>query len=547
MPTYRVELEDGRLFDIEADSPEAVNSAVAQLMAQPQKPEQPQPRAAPPADDSALRAMALGIYQPIDNLSQRLLRTDAGQAINRAGVAIGLPDSNELQRTRTDARRTNTRTGYQLAGNIVGTLPTMALPGGPVVQGAATGAVLSEEQSLGGVAQDAAIGGAFGKVGDVVTRSVAGAFAPRVSRAARMLNDAGVPLTLGQMVASGRSLAGRVAKGVEDRAAGLPIVGDLVNSARQRGVEQYNRAIYRRALARAGLQLPDDVPAGREGIKYVGDQLSAQYQQILPRLAVRPDTRFAAGLQGATQSLSTVPDAIRTQYQSVLRRAFQTRGRGPQLAGDDLKAAEEVLTDFAAQYRGAADPDQRVLAEAVGRVRDELRDLVVRQNGAAGSQLQRINRAWSELAVAERAAGTQGNASGVFTPKQYAAASRMADTTTRRRATTRGTADNQRMTDAAADIMPNTVPDSGTAGRVALLAGGAGAGYGAATGVLEPATLATLAAIAAPYTRAGQTATNWLYFATRPQLVQRGAQLLRRSAPAIGGATAAIASDANSR
>lgn len=489
-----------------------------------------------PEDDSALRAIGLGIYEPIDNLSRRLLQTDVGQAINSAGVALGLPDSNTTTSGRYAARANNSRTGYQVAGNIVGTLPTLAIPGGPVAQGAASGAVLSNEDTLGGVAGDAAIGGIAGKVGDMVTRGAARVIAPQVNRGLRLLSDAGIPMTLGQIAAAGGSRIGRAVKGIEDRAAGLPVVGDVINAARQRGTEAYNRTVMRRALGRAGLQLPDDVPVGREGVQYVGDRLSAQYQQLLPRLAARPDAQFSADLLSASQTLQTVPTEVQGQFQSVLRAAFQNRGNGPTLAGDNLKAAEEVLTDFASRYRSAGDPNQRALGEAVGAVRDGLRQLVVRQNGQAGAQLQRINNAWRELTILERAAGGQGNHNGVFSPKQYAAAARASDTSARRRATTRGTAPNQRMTDAAAGILPNTVPDSGTAGRLAAGAGIVG------IGTIEPTTAVGLATLAAPYTAVGQNAANWLYFANRPALVRRGAALLRQSAPVVGTASAVTAS-----
>jgi hypothetical protein len=119
----------------------------------------------------------------------------------------------------------------------------------------------------------------------------------------------------------------------------------------------------------------------------------------------------------------------------------------------------------------------------------------------------------------------------VFTPKEYAGAARMADSSVRRRATVRGTTPNQQLTDAAADVLPNTIPDSGTAGR---LGAGMAIGYGA--GALNPATLAGLAAAAAPYSRPGQKLANSLFVGQRGKamrLIAEAAERARRVSPQV--------------
>lgn len=68
----------------------------------------------------------------------------------------------------------------EFAGNVLGTLPTAALPGGVIPQGMAGGALLSEAQDAGGVVRDAAIGGltsagaaiGLGAAGDLISKGL---------------------------------------------------------------------------------------------------------------------------------------------------------------------------------------------------------------------------------------------------------------------------------------------------------------------------------------------------------------------------------------
>lgn len=125
-------------------------------------------------DDSRLRGLVLGAVKPLDNAATWLTQTPVGRVLDRLGQSMGLPSTEQGVRQHDRARQINTRTGYQGAGTAIGTLPTMYLPGGVLVQGAAAGA-LSADKPLDAknVAIDAAGGAIAGKVGEKVLAPVA--------------------------------------------------------------------------------------------------------------------------------------------------------------------------------------------------------------------------------------------------------------------------------------------------------------------------------------------------------------------------------------
>ena len=211
---------------------------------------------------------------------------------------------------------------------------------------------------------------------------------------------------------------------------------------------------------------------------------------------------------------------------------FAPNGQIGPINGQTLKAMESELGELATRYRTSALASERTFGQAVGEVQASLRDLVSRSNPQYAGELKKINEAFRNLVVVEKAAGGQGATEGIFSPNQLSAAVKGSDRSARDRNFAAGRATMQDLSDSAKAVMPSSVPDSGTPLR--MMVGGAGLG---GMGYLSPYLAAPGAAMAGMYTQPGLALMQAL-MARRPGWAPQAAQGLLGSTPALGAAAA---------
>lgn len=482
---------------------------------------QGKPEAAPEADDtSALSGFLAGAMKPVDKAAEWLSNTTPGRWIDKAGVAMGFPSTAEANAEHDEWRRNNTRTGYQTLGNIVGT--AAATRGrGLIAGGAMSGALLTDSHDLKGTARDAALGAGTSYLGGKALQTLGGIATGVTNKGAQLLQQTGIPLTLGQIGRAANNLPGKIVAGLEDRAAGIPLIGDIINAARDRGITGLNAALGNRILANVGEKVPTGTAAGHATVDAVQSRLSSRYQKLVPNLTGKIDQQAA---QGFTDARDLAAQASRGgQLEGVINRVFGGRlnGQNPQgatISGQQLKDAESELTRLYGKYKNAQG-DEGLYGDAINMVRQSLRDMVVRSNPSHAAELKGLNTAWAQLATmraAIRGGSDATKATGVLTP---GAALRV----------TARQGYRDPLLEAATDILPNRVPDSGTAGRAALLLGGGALGGAAVVDPREHPVLAgSLAGVAALNTKAGQRALGQIAFGSRPAAVRATGQALNR-------------------
>lgn len=470
-------------------------------------------------DKSALSGFLAGAVKPLDKAVEWVNNTRIGKAIDRAGVAIGLPSAADANAEHDEWRRNNTRTGYQTLGNIAGTLPLAALPSGMsatglAAQGAASGALLTDSHDLTGTAKDAGIGALSSVVGGKAVQSLGGLAKGVTDKGAKMLHDAGVPLTIGQIGRAANNLPGKFVANIEDRLSGFPIVGDVISSAKDRGITALNAALGNRILANVGEKLPKGTEAGHATIDAVQSKLSSRYSKLVPNLKGVIDQETA---EGFTAARDLAEQASRgTQLEKVVERVFGGRLDDPKIegatiSGQKLKDAESELTRLYGKYKNAQG-DEGLYGDAINMVRQTVRDMVSRSNPEHATELAGLNKSWAQLKTlrdAVRAGSDRSKATGLVSP---GAALRV----------TARQGYRDPLLEAATNILPDRVPDSGTAGRVAL---GVLAGTGAAGAVgidpnEHPVAAGTLAGLAALSTRPGQAAVAKMAFGSRPMALK---------------------------
>lgn len=124
---------------------------------------------------SFFKGMAEGIMTPWNNAAQLLEKgldtVGLAKPVNAVGSFLGMAPSvasaRDIQAANSAKWKTQGSTPGRVTGNIVGTLPAAAMPGGVFVQGATQGALLNENHTPEGIAQDALMGAAGNKVGQI--------------------------------------------------------------------------------------------------------------------------------------------------------------------------------------------------------------------------------------------------------------------------------------------------------------------------------------------------------------------------------------------
>jgi hypothetical protein len=343
---------------------------------------------------------------------------------------------------------------------------------------------------LTGAAAGAAAGGALG-----ATLPIAGAaIAPRPNAQVQALIERGVTPTPGQIL-------GGIPNQIEEKIASVvPGVGDMITTARRRANDQFNRAVYNEVLQPMGLQVADDVPIGREGIRTVHQAISDQYNQTLQNVTFAVDQQLNADIQQIGQRTRLLAQDQRQRYDEIFQGKVQDvlQSHGGTLTGPQLQGLLSELRNDVMGYASSTSHNERQLGAALGEVVDAINDSLIRTNPMQAQPLQQANASFARLVRLENAAGSVGNDNGVFTPRQFQSAVKAEDNSARKNQFAQGNALMQELSDAGRAVLADKFPNSGTAGRM-VAAGGAATGLA----YIEPTMLAALAAGSLPYTGAG--------------------------------------------
>lgn len=418
-------------------------------------------------DHSGVNALILGIKKPIENIASAAAGVMPGvvNAVDNVGVKLGFPRTDAVTTANDAARANNDRTGWQTVGNIVGTAPTLALPGGPLVQGGAQGALLSDSKTAGGVVFDTLMGAGFNKLGDAATRGLGGLIGPKIGKYTAQLKSSGIMATPGQFARGAKTTLGNIGAGIEDKLTSYPIVGDLIQADRGAANDQFNRAVTNRVLKPLGKALSDAIDTGHDAIKYAKTAVTDAYQAVLPKLSGAFDTTFGNRVQAIIKRADFRPEqqaAVADIVQRDLGKMFDNAGN---YSGKALGKVIDKLDKMAAGFKSSQDTYTRDLGDAVSGIREQVLALARRNSPAAAADLKAAGAAHAEMVRLERAAAN--TAEGSFMPGQYGAAVRQSDRTMRKGATARGEALAQDFSKAAQATLPSKVGDSGTFTRAA--------------------------------------------------------------------------------
>lgn len=312
--------------------------------------------------------------------------------------------------------------------------------------------------------------------------AVAASLSPEeAAHAARVdyLQKRGVELTPGQE-------RGGMVRRIEEAAKSNPYVGQAVRDAEGRSITSFNRAAYNEALAPIGekvtaKELPD-VDVGRSGVGLTERKIGAAYDRLLPKLKFVPDDEFRSDVAELQAKASILPSDKKAQLRAIIQDRVMRNMKAGTLDGKTFKLVESDLSRLTGALRGAQDPWDRQMGDMLEDLQGSMRSQLERSSDpAVRKDLQNANKAWAIFTRVRTAAANRVLSGGKFTPGDLLAGVKRGDRSAGKGAFARGDALLQEFADVAGQVLPNKLPDSGTAERLMMSGHGLiGAGLGGA-------------------------------------------------------------------
>lgn len=491
-------------------------------------------------------ALPPDLVSSIDRINNYIAdKTGLVGKVPEGGMNQLITDNEQEYQTKRAAAGEEGIDGYRLAGNIASTIvpaskiPMAATLPGRIGIGAGTGAAFGTLQPVDNAekkdfwdekSKQALVGSAFGAVAPVALSGASRLISPKASMNPQLeaLRQSGVQPTVGQ------ALGGRAAA-VEEKLRSVPIVGDMIDRARNQTLETFNKSAINKALENIG-EKADEI--GQEGVKKAGDSISKYYDDALSKIKGVPlDASFQSSLLQLTSMAKNLIPEMQKKFNKTVDDIVMGRASpSGSLLPEVYKKVDSEIGLVASRYGKSSSASEQELGDALSQVQNLLKQQMLRHNPHVSRQLESADAAWANLVRIEGAAKSAKNNGGIFTPAQLNAAIQSADDSVRGRSVSRGTALMQGFGNAGHKVIGSKVPDSGTAGRIGW---GAGAGLVGAGAVNLPVTAAVLGTGAGLYTRPVQNALVKL-IANRPASANSIAQMVRELSP-VGAALSPLA------
>lgn len=480
-----------------------------------------------PKPTSFLQGVAEGVHH---------MASRAGQAMEHIDPTLMLSEKLGLMPTQAQqdqrANRMFAASPYRgsKAGNLVGSIamgvPLMAIPGGPVVQGALQGALAGDATTPGGIAREAAIGGALGKAGEIGGNALGALVGGKnISPAARALVNEGITLTPGQL-AGKRSLS----QFVEDKILGtVPALDAIPAAAASRAENGLRVATANRVLAPIGESVPRNMPINSDTIGALQNKVYDNLSDAAGNLSLQLDPQLAMDLHGIVQASPRLIGA-----DGAKQVASNVAHIGQMTAGQPVTG--QTLRDMLNEIRGTASSADGQLRNQLWGVHDAVVDALGRQN--SGEALDAFNNARESAALMKRMeSAASKSVNGEFGPTQLLQAARQRGYGTTTGNVASGGARLLDLANNAAEVMRNKTANSGTAGRTiagSLLLGGPTAFLAHANPLMGAVVGAKLLGYVPGVAEILQNmAVN------RPEVLQQVGRGIEAASPTIGRLTAA--------
>ena len=198
-----------------------------------------------------------------------------------------------------------------------------------------------------------------------------------------LLKGEGIRPTIGQALGGLWNKAG-------EKLTSIPILGDSINGARGRTLDQFNNAAINRASGAAGNRVNG---SGQSAIAEAGDGISRAYDDALGQIKyLKFDQQFStdvAQLKGMAQG-RTGP--MRAKFNTKLDEVVGGRmsGTGSRL-GPTYKKVDSEIEGLAAKFQKSTVASESELGDAFAQLQSLLKSQAIRSNPKAADALAKAD------------------------------------------------------------------------------------------------------------------------------------------------------------
>jgi len=372
-------------------------------------------------------------------------------------------------------------------------------------------------EKVGKILGNLAIGGGAGRatslagdlLGPAAKELLPAKSATAARKAAQREADVREVAKQGGVMTPGQRRGGMAGK-AEELMTRVPIVGNIVKEARSRPVEQVQRGRLNQALKMAGQPPLEKGAAGHAAIDEAIRRFDKAYDEILPKMKGSLDRGGTpnTGMPAVPGSmLANAPKNLRAELEQL--KSMAGKGMKPEHAarlsqiidndiiarftsegmanGTTLKQIGTKLRELTDGYRRAGGAEDHLMANGLKEAQAAIDRMIVRENPKLALKYGRLREGYARLMADVEAAAKRGAAtSGVPTANQFLGQVLAREPSTRLKGA--GKAPGQKSAGAAARVLSDTIPNSGTPEGAAFLMGlkglltGGGAAGGAAVG-----------------------------------------------------------------
>ena len=397
--------------------------------------------------------------------------------------------------------------------NLLSTFIRNAGMGG--AYGAGTGEGLEDRAKNAGITA-----GISGTLGTLLSKIL-----PRRTPESQKLQEAGIEVTPGQ--ANRGTLIGNIIDYFEKRATGLPIIGDFISSAFDRGSRDFQFKIFKDFAESVGIKLDDQLKDADKFTIFdkVNDAYKKKYNDAVGKLVLDKDKFILDVIDYASsQNLNN------NQINEIVRKASKHlyNQKDIKVTGSAVQETDKLLKSLMNDPQLPVD-QQELFEEIFENVFNS--NLIMNSKTSALTAYNNVKKYFPYFKTIEKSVGK--NTTETITPTNILSSSKLGKGGSVKYAT--GNAPYQDIASTAKKVIGDKVGDSGTQSRLGtqslLLGGGMGAGYAVGQGVVDPLMAIGSASIpfasyATPITNKAMTnfiipgASNYLRSATNPGSVE---------------------------